>query len=299
MIPVIEASLGEDRDHADDAAARRPVQRSSSCRRRRCPFTGTAGWGKDYPDAFTYYLYLFDGRAHHAGRSTTTSRSSGSPQEQAQKIGIDYAGRGRAERRRRHRRMHRDRRRRPSASTCWGDLDKKLMEEVVPWVPYIWRNNSVIIADTRHAVGVRPGDRATRPGCTSRSTRRSSSQDRRQQGRAAPWRGRPSCASPVGRRAEREMGAYIVRRFIWAVFVVLIVTLITFFIFFLMPPGDPALRFAGKSPTPETLAAVREQFGLDGALVPAVRDLRQTLLHRRRVGLARPRLLVRHPGLRA
>ena len=21
--------------------------------------------------------------------------------------------------------------------TCWGDLDKKLMEEVVPWVPYL------------------------------------------------------------------------------------------------------------------------------------------------------------------
>ena len=48
-------------------------------------------------------------------------------------------------------------------------------------------------------------------------------------------------------------------------FVVLIVTLITYFIFFIMPPGDPALRFAGKSPTPETLAAVRERFGLDGA----------------------------------
>jgi hypothetical protein len=31
---------------------------------------------------------------------------------------------------------------------CWGELDKKIMEEVVPWVPYIWRNNSVIIADS-------------------------------------------------------------------------------------------------------------------------------------------------------
>jgi peptide/nickel transport system permease protein len=61
------------------------------------------------------------------------------------------------------------------------------------------------------------------------------------------------------------MGAYIVRRLIWAVFVVLIVTLITYFIFFIMPPGDPTLRFAGRSPTPETLAAVRERFGLDGA----------------------------------
>ncbi len=61
------------------------------------------------------------------------------------------------------------------------------------------------------------------------------------------------------------MGAYIVRRLIWAVFVVLIVTLITYFIFYIMPPGDPALRFAGKSPTAETIASVRERFGLDGA----------------------------------
>jgi ABC-type transport system substrate-binding protein len=31
---------------------------------------------------------------------------------------------------------------------CWGALDKKIMEEIVPWVPYIWRNNTVIVADT-------------------------------------------------------------------------------------------------------------------------------------------------------
>ena len=37
----------------------------------------------------------------------------------------------------------------------------------------------------------------------------------------------------------------------------------TFFIFYVMPPSDPARRFAGKSPTAETLEAVREEFGLD------------------------------------
>ena len=47
------------------------------------------------------------------------------------------------------------------------------------------------------------------------------------------------------------MTAYVVRRIIWAIFVVLIVTLLTYVIFYVMPPGDPALRFAGKSPTPE------------------------------------------------
>jgi len=61
------------------------------------------------------------------------------------------------------------------------------------------------------------------------------------------------------------MAAYVVRRIIWAIFVVLIVTLLTYVIFYIMPPGDPALRFAGKSPTPESIAAVRERFGLNGA----------------------------------
>ncbi len=45
--------------------------------------------------------------------------------------------------------------------------------------------------------------------------------------------------------------------------VVLLVTLLTFLIFYVMPPGDPAIRFAGRAPTAETIAAVRDRFGLD------------------------------------
>jgi peptide/nickel transport system permease protein len=59
------------------------------------------------------------------------------------------------------------------------------------------------------------------------------------------------------------MGAYIVRRLLWVIVILLVVTLITFVIFFLLPTGDPAVRFAGRAPTPETLAEVRRQFGLD------------------------------------
>ena len=58
---------------------------------------------------------------------------------------------------------------------------------------------------------------------------------------------------------------YILRRLAWTVGVVLIVLLITFAVFYLLPAGDPALRFAGKSPTPESLALVRERLGLDQA----------------------------------
>jgi peptide/nickel transport system permease protein len=59
------------------------------------------------------------------------------------------------------------------------------------------------------------------------------------------------------------MWRYIVRRLIWVALVVLIITAFTFFIFFVMPPTDPAVQFAGKNPTPEQIAVVRRQFGLD------------------------------------
>ena len=59
------------------------------------------------------------------------------------------------------------------------------------------------------------------------------------------------------------MALYIVRRLGWTIIVVLIVLLLTFAVFYLMPAGDPALRFAGKSPTEESLALVRERLGLD------------------------------------
>jgi peptide/nickel transport system permease protein len=56
---------------------------------------------------------------------------------------------------------------------------------------------------------------------------------------------------------------YTIRRLIWAAAVVLVVTMVTFLIFFLMPPGDPALRFAGRAAAPETIQRIREDFGLD------------------------------------
>jgi peptide/nickel transport system permease protein len=56
---------------------------------------------------------------------------------------------------------------------------------------------------------------------------------------------------------------YISRRLVWTAVVVLVVLLITFAVFYLLPAGDPSLRFAGKSPTEESLALVRERLGLD------------------------------------
>jgi peptide/nickel transport system permease protein len=61
------------------------------------------------------------------------------------------------------------------------------------------------------------------------------------------------------------MTIYIARRLVWAAGVILAVTAITFAIFYLLPPGDPALRFVGKQPTPESIALVRHNLGLDHA----------------------------------
>ena len=59
---------------------------------------------------------------------------------------------------------------------CWADLDTYLMEEVVPWVPYLFDNNVVVLS----ANGSRTG-RST----SSRACRRSTA-----------WRSRPADAAP-------------------------------------------------------------------------------------------------------
>src|SRR5262245_12297428 len=59
------------------------------------------------------------------------------------------------------------------------------------------------------------------------------------------------------------MTRYIIRRLIWVVVVVLAVTLLAYAIFFLLPSTDPAVAFAGRNPSPELIAEVEQQLGLD------------------------------------
>jgi peptide/nickel transport system permease protein len=59
------------------------------------------------------------------------------------------------------------------------------------------------------------------------------------------------------------MWRYIVRRLLWVVVVMLVITLVTYLIFFVLSPSDPAVAFAGRQPTPEIVAEVSRQFGLD------------------------------------
>jgi peptide/nickel transport system permease protein len=59
------------------------------------------------------------------------------------------------------------------------------------------------------------------------------------------------------------MAIYIVRRLLWVVLLLFVITLITFVIFNVLPAGDPAALRAGRQPSAELIAAIREQLGLD------------------------------------
>jgi peptide/nickel transport system permease protein len=59
------------------------------------------------------------------------------------------------------------------------------------------------------------------------------------------------------------MAAYIARRLIWVIVLLFAVTAITFIVFSVLPAADPAVLRAGRQPSPELVASIREQFGLD------------------------------------
>jgi peptide/nickel transport system permease protein len=62
------------------------------------------------------------------------------------------------------------------------------------------------------------------------------------------------------------MTAFIIRRLIGLVAVLFAITVLTFLIFFATPGVDPSRQLAGRNPSPETVAAIRHEFGLDRPL---------------------------------
>jgi peptide/nickel transport system permease protein len=60
--------------------------------------------------------------------------------------------------------------------------------------------------------------------------------------------------------------AFVIRRVAGLVVVLFAITVLTFLIFFATPGLDPSRQLAGRNPTPETIAAVKHQFGLDRPL---------------------------------
>ena len=101
------------------------------------PFSTRPGWGKDYADPYSFFGANFDGRAITPSGNGNRGLV-GITGTQAKKLGVkgsvagipsvnadldkcqDTLGAARA--------------------TCYSALDKKLMTQVVPWVPWIWSN---------------------------------------------------------------------------------------------------------------------------------------------------------------
>ncbi|HZC41143.1 MAG TPA: ABC transporter permease [Streptosporangiaceae bacterium] len=59
------------------------------------------------------------------------------------------------------------------------------------------------------------------------------------------------------------MLTFIVRRGLWTVLVMFAITALVFVIFFKTPGIDPVRLIAGRNPSPQNLAEIRHQFGLD------------------------------------
>jgi len=59
------------------------------------------------------------------------------------------------------------------------------------------------------------------------------------------------------------MLTFIVRRALWAVVVMFVITVLVFLIFFKTPGVDPARAIAGRNPSPQVIAEIRAQLGLN------------------------------------
>ncbi|MCW2955444.1 MAG: binding-protein-dependent transport system inner rane component [Thermoleophilia bacterium] len=65
------------------------------------------------------------------------------------------------------------------------------------------------------------------------------------------------------------MGGFIIVRTLDGIVKLLLVSMILFWVLVVLPPGNPAQRFAGKTPTEESIAAVEKQYCFDKGMLGA------------------------------
>jgi peptide/nickel transport system substrate-binding protein len=103
---------------------------------KNIPFTSRTGWGKDYPDAYTFFSPLFDGRTIIPTGNVNYSLVGITPSQcKTMKVKGNCTGV-------------------PSINAdldrcaalvgqahiaCYAALDRKVMTQIVPWVPYLWQ----------------------------------------------------------------------------------------------------------------------------------------------------------------
>jgi peptide/nickel transport system substrate-binding protein len=144
MEPVVESSLEKigitlTTRELEPGTAYTTIQTTS----RNVPIASNAGWGKDYADASTF-MVLFDSRSIIPEGNVNYSLVGLAP-DAAGDLGIEGvvdelpsvdadvdACQALADQER---------------VDCWIALDKKVMEEIVPMVPYLWATNPDIISD--------------------------------------------------------------------------------------------------------------------------------------------------------
>jgi peptide/nickel transport system permease protein len=62
------------------------------------------------------------------------------------------------------------------------------------------------------------------------------------------------------------VAAYVLRRVLWGLVLLVLVSLLTFVVFYVLPSADPAQLRAGRNASPATLAQIRDSLGLDRPL---------------------------------
>jgi peptide/nickel transport system substrate-binding protein len=142
MVPVLEADAAKIgitlKVHAINGAY--PTIQTPS---KNIPLAERPSWGKDYADPYTFFAELFDSNTIIKSGNTNYALVGVTPKIAAT-VGAkgnltnvpsvdneiaDCSGKLGGDR-----------------TNCWVNVDKKLMENVVPWVPYLWPNNVFIIA---------------------------------------------------------------------------------------------------------------------------------------------------------
>jgi peptide/nickel transport system substrate-binding protein len=114
--------------------------------KNRIPIGLNPSWIKDYADAFTFAAPLFSSSSINPSGNVNYSLVGLTPSK-AQELGISFprgatipsvdADVARCEQ---------IPATNPERNNCWVNLDKKLMEQVVPWVPYLWSNNITVLS---------------------------------------------------------------------------------------------------------------------------------------------------------
>jgi peptide/nickel transport system substrate-binding protein len=117
--------------------------------KNKIPIALNAGWGKDFADAVSFVLPLFDGRSIIATGNTNYALVGITP-DGAKELGVSIPSGvsvpnvdSDVDACQKIPATQADQR-----NDCFANIDKKLMETAVPWVPYLWAKNITVTGKT-------------------------------------------------------------------------------------------------------------------------------------------------------